>query len=164
MQLISPSCVIFHRSGGLNLTTRFNEKENELPAIDDSDWKNGADAVEISFSSGSVLQSAVLVREFIPRYGDVTGRRYTDNQGNPQWVNLPSYGLVDPSAYLALVKQEIPKQALSWAATQRAAHQEALRLIQSGEVSTYIYIQCELPIANTTSPRAGTRAGDAPPV
>ncbi|EPE05527.1 hypothetical protein F503_02266 [Ophiostoma piceae UAMH 11346] len=131
MQLISPSSVIFHRVGGLDLTTRF--KDNELPAISDNDWKDGAAAVEISFSSGSALQSAVVVREFIPRYGDVTGRRYTDSEGNHQWINLPSYGLVDPSAYLSLIKQEIPKQALSWAATQGAAHQEALRLVQSGE-------------------------------
>lgn len=130
MQLISPSTVNFHRVGGLGLTTRF--KEGQVPSIDGQDWKEGAETVEIRFSSGSALQLSVSVREFVPRYGDVTGRRYTDAEGNRQWINLPSYGLVDPLSYLALIKLQIPIQALTWAASQGAAHQEALRLITTG--------------------------------
>lgn len=134
MRLINHEAIAFHRVGGLDLTTRFTDEE--FPQIDESDWKVGSKAVEIVFSSGSTLESSILVREFVPRYGDVTGRRYTDGNGNHQWINLPAYGLIDPAAYLGLICVQIPNQACHWAATQGRAHKEALRLIDAGIVST----------------------------
>lgn len=133
MRLLNHDCIVFHRVGGLDLTTRF--KEDEQPIIDECDWKSGSEPVKIVFSNGTSLQTSIYVREFVPRYGDVTGRRYTDANGNHQWINLPSYGLIDPSAYLRLIRVQIPRQACSWAATQGRAHQEALRLIDAGIVS-----------------------------
>lgn len=132
MRLINYSGVVFHRVGGLNLTTRF--KESEMPMISENDWKEKTRATEIAFSSGTALQTAIYVREFIPRYGDVTGRRYTDARGNHHWVNLPSYGLVDPAAYLDLIRCQIPQQVHSWAGTRGCAHREAIRLIKAGTV------------------------------
>ena len=133
MRRINHEVVVFHRVGGLDLTTRF--KGEGLPIIDESDWKSGSKVVEIVFSNGTTLQTSIIVREFIPRYGDVTGRRYTDADGSHQWINLPSYGLIDPAAYLRLIRVQISSQACSWAATQGRTHQEALRLIDTGIVS-----------------------------
>ncbi|KIH87366.1 hypothetical protein SPBR_05022 [Sporothrix brasiliensis 5110] len=131
MRLINYKGVVFHRVGGLDLTTRFKD-EASLPVIDDGDWKSGSAAVEVVFTSGAALQTALLVREFVPRYGDVTGRRYTDANGNHKWINLPSYAVVDPAAYLNQLRFQIRSQACAWAATQGRAHQEALRLIDTG--------------------------------
>lgn len=134
MQLTNPTGVIFHRDGGLQLTTRF--KDGEWPSINPEDWKEGSSPVAITFSSGSLLESPAVVRELVPQAGDATGRYYTDTAGQNHWVHLPSYGVIDPELYLDLLRVRIPEQVRAWAVTESAAHQEALRLASSGLVCT----------------------------
>lgn len=131
MQLTHLDGLIFHREGGLQLTTRFRQDEGY--AISPDDWKEGSRPVSICFSSGSLLQSTALVRELKPRAGDATGRYFTDTAGNNHWVPLPSYGLVNPQAYLAFLRTQIPEQTRCWAAQQSEAHKEALRLLDAGQ-------------------------------
>ncbi|CAK7207888.1 hypothetical protein SEUCBS139899_010703 [Sporothrix eucalyptigena] len=130
MRLINHDAVVFHRVGGLHLTTRF--KEEGLPIISENDWKAGSKPADVTFTNGTSLSTTVPVREFIPRYGDVTGRRYTDAHGNHHWIDLPAYGLTDPAAYAILIRDSIPGNTFSWAAAQGRSHQEAIRLIRNG--------------------------------
>ena len=132
MRLINHDTVVFHRVGGLHLTTRF--KDDGLPIISENDWVVDSQPVEITFTNGTSLQLTTPVREFIPRYGDVTGRRYTDAHGKHHWMDLPAYGLVDPEGYSQLIRALIPRGTMSWAAAQGRSHQEAIRLIKNGAV------------------------------
>ncbi len=133
MQLIHPAEAVFHRVGGLDLTTRFTE--GELPVIDEEDWIEDSEPVDIVFSSDCNLESAASVREFTPRAGDATGRRFTDALGERRWIEIPSYGLARPSDFLDDFSRHIAAEARAWAFGQSSAHHEALRLIKSGLVS-----------------------------
>ncbi|EFX04989.1 hypothetical protein CMQ_5251 [Grosmannia clavigera kw1407] len=130
MQLTNPANLVFHREGGLQLTDRF--KDGEWPAINPEDWKKGGTPIAITFSSGSLLESPILVLELVRREGDATGRVYTDAAGLHHWVHLPSYGVIDPESYLTWLRTRIPEQVRAWATTASAAHREALRLADSG--------------------------------
>ncbi|CAK7237499.1 hypothetical protein SCUCBS95973_009975 [Sporothrix curviconia] len=130
MRLINHDAVVFHRVGGLHLTTRF--KDEGPPSISENDWKAGSQPVQITFTNGTSLQTTVVACEFVPRNGDVTGRRYTVAHGHHHWINLPAYGIVDPAGYSQLIRTLIPRDAMSWAAAQGRSHQEALRLIRNG--------------------------------
>ncbi|OAA63514.1 hypothetical protein SPI_03677 [Niveomyces insectorum RCEF 264] len=140
MQLPNPANLVFHRVGGLGLTTRF--EDGKLPVISSGDWKPESFVTDIAFSSGTLLQSTVAVREFVPHFGDVTGRRYTDSRGRHRWVNLPAYGLADPLAYAAFIRTHIPAKARAWASTQGSAHREALRLLDTGMAAELDTLLC----------------------